>query len=325
MASDFNILKQRIDEELTRQDLASQPAGLYDPIRYTLDAGGKRMRSVLVLLASRLFTDDVEPVLPAALAVEVFHNFTLVHDDLMDQAPIRRNQPSVFSKWSPNHAILSGDAMLVQAYSHLAQCDSSHLPHILKTFNKAALAVCEGQQMDMDFESSQEVEVGDYLKMIELKTASLIQLSMELGAVLGGASTEDIGALSWFGNYLGMAFQLQDDILDVYANTEKFGKKQGGDIVAGKKTYLYLIADQLSNNGVQSKLHTAFFSNELTDDQKIDEVTQIYNELKVVSQAEKKMQEYYDKALSCMEKISVNNEKKQDLLLLADRLMVRDR
>ena len=325
MVADFNILKERIDEELARQELPVHPKGLYDPIRHTLDASGKRMRSVLVLLASRLFSEDIEPILPAALAIEVFHNFTLVHDDLMDQAPLRRSQPSVYSKWSPNHAILSGDAMLVQSYSLLAQCDPAHLHRVLTLFNQAALAVCEGQQMDMDFEAIQDVGVEDYLKMIGLKTASLIQLSMELGAVLGGATNEDIGILSEFGHHLGIAFQLQDDLLDVYADTEKFGKKQGGDIVAGKKTYLYLVADQLSNNGMQSKLHAAFFSKEMADDQKIEEVTQIYNELQVASQAEKKMREYYDKALACMEKISVHDEKKQDLISLADRLMVRER
>ncbi len=227
--------QQLIEQALKEKKYGSNPKELYEPMEYIMALGGKRLRPVLVYMGCSFFSDEVDKARHPALAVEIFHNFTLIHDDIMDNAPLRRNQSTVHVKWNANTAILSGDAMLVEAYQELCKCDVAIIPALLEIFNDTALKVCEGQQLDMNFESLRKVSIPQYLKMIELKTAVLLGASLKIGALVGGADEKSARVLYDFGKHLGIAFQLQDDILDVYANTEKFGKLQGGDIVANKK------------------------------------------------------------------------------------------
>ena len=247
----FNLL-------IANQVFKKKPHKLYDPIAYTMSHGGKRLRPLLTLLACDLFSGDVEKALYPALAIEVFHNFTLVHDDIMDKAPLRRGKETVYKKWDSNIAILSGDTMFALAYQYALNTDSNLVPKILSVFSQAAIEVCEGQQFDMDFETSPSVSIDEYLEMIRLKTAVLIAVSLQIGAIIGDASEEEIIEMYNFGNNLGMAFQLKDDLLDVYGEQEKFGKKTGGDIVANKKTYLFLKALELCDSDNRQILNDTY-------------------------------------------------------------------
>jgi len=322
----INFLQDKIDKELASlcKEINSEPGDLYEPISYTLSLGGKRMRPVLLLMACELFEGDIKGAIPPALAIEIFHNFTLVHDDIMDNAPLRRNKPTVHRKWNDNTAILSGDAMLVKAYQYLARGESSKLPQVLNVFNSAAIHVCEGQQLDMDFEKRENITVSDYLGMIELKTAALLAVSLQIGAIIGDASDTDTQHLHDFGLNIGMAFQLQDDILDVYGSRQKFGKELGGDIVSGKTTFILLKAYELAKGVVLNELKDAMSSKNVEPLQKVKIVTRIYDQLNVKEIAKKKMQHYHQLGLKHLSEVKVDEEKKNGLKSFTEGLMVRE-
>ena len=263
------------------------PAELYAPVNYILSIGGKRLRPVLVLMSHALFNEAIEKSLPAAFAVEVFHNFTLLHDDIMDEAPLRRGQPTVHEKYDVNTGILSGDVMMIAAYDSLSKvADESKIPALYKTFNKVAIEVCEGQQYDMNFETRNDVTISAYLKMIELKTSVLLAGAMQMGAIIGDASAADIENIYQFGLNVGLAFQIQEDILDTFGDPEKFGKKVGGDIVQNKKTYLVLKALEVADETSQQALQTLMTTPTVDESTKIEAVKKIFNNLNVRNLAE---------------------------------------
>lgn len=316
---------QIVEEAIEKNAYKKQPQSLYAPINYTLALGGKRIRPALLLLANDLFNGKPEKAINAALAIEVFHNFTLVHDDIMDNAPIRRGKPTVFKKWDVNTAILSGDVMLVEAYQLLAACEASVLPELLKLFNKTAVEVCEGQQYDMLFEKAADVTIDNYLKMIELKTAVLLGASLKMGAIIAGASKSDAKHFYEFGKNIGVAFQLMDDILDVYGNPEKFGKQVGGDILANKKTYLLLKTMELANGALRKELEFCLNSKTLSPENKITRVKSIYNQLKIKEKSIDEMNHFYNTAIAHLDSIEVPKEKKAIFENFAKKLMQRER
>ncbi|MCW8898068.1 MAG: polyprenyl synthetase family protein [Flavobacteriales bacterium] len=315
---------QIVEEAIEKNAYKKQPQSLYAPINYTLALGGKRIRPGLLLLANDLFNGKPEKAINAALAIEVFHNFTLVHDDIMDNAPIRRGKPTVFKKWDVNTAILSGDVMLVEAYQLLAACESSVLPELLKLFNKTAVEVCEGQQYDMLFEKAADVTIDNYLKMIELKTAVLLGASLKMGAIIAGASKSDAKHFYEFGKNIGVAFQLMDDILDVYGNPEKFGKQVGGDILANKKTYLLLKTMELANGALRKELEFCLNSKTLSPENKITRVKSIYNQLKIKEKSIDEMNHFYNTAIAHLDSIEAPKEKKAIFENFAKKLMHRE-
>lgn len=302
-----------------------EPTGLYAPIGYVLALGGKRIRPTLTLLAANLFTDNIQSVTSAAIGLEVFHNFTLLHDDIMDKAPVRRNQPTVHIKWNESTAILSGDAMLIKAYQYIAQIPEEKLTEALALFSKTALEVCEGQQLDMDFESRKNVSEEEYLEMIRLKTAVLLAACLKIGALVGGADAADAQHLYDFGINIGLAFQLKDDLLDVYGNPETFGKQIGGDILCNKKTYLLIKALDNADSSQNEKL-AYWLSEEETEnpETKIKAVTEIYNQTGTKTICEEKMDEYFAIAMSHLAKVNVQEDKKKQLSQLANKLMFRE-
>jgi len=300
------------------------PAQLYEPISYILALGGKRMRPALLLMACELFGGDINKALSPALAIEVFHNFTLMHDDIMDNAPIRRGKTTVHEKWNRNVAILSGDVMLVKGYELMMQVDDYVLRPIMNIFNETAVGVCEGQQIDMDFETQNNVSIDEYLNMIRLKTAVVLGGALKIGALIGGAPDKDANLLSDFGINLGVAFQLQDDILDVYGNPEKFGKQVGGDIISNKKTYLLIKALELSKDAQAIELDKLLAATQFDAAEKVAAVTNIYNNLQIRQYAETAMQGYADKAFAALEQINMPATHKQYLHDFADSLLVRE-
>ena len=318
--------QQQIEDALKDKKYGSNPKELYEPISYIMSLGGKRLRPVLVFIATDIFDGDTSKALHPALAIELFHNFTLVHDDLMDKAPLRRNQPTVHEKWNNNIAILSGDAMMVRAYQELCLADPAMLPQLLEIFSDTAVKVCEGQQYDMNYESMTKVSIQQYIKMIELKTAVLLGGALKIGAAIGGAREEDAQRLYDFGKHIGIAFQLQDDILDVYADAAKFGKQKGGDIIANKKTYLLLKAIEMaeSNRYMKEELHQWIAAPQFDAKEKIEAVINIYNFLNVKELARTEMQKHYELALTFLKDIPVSEEKKQSLINFAESLMVRE-
>lgn len=294
---------------------------LYQPINYILSLGGKRMRPILTLMSANLFGGKSEDAKHAALAVEVFHNFTLLHDDIMDDAPLRRGEATVHEKWNTNSAILSGDAMMVQSYQLLAK--SKNITKLLPVFNKAAIEVCEGQQDDMAFESRNDVALEEYIEMITNKTSVLLGAALQMGAIEANASTEDAQHIYEFGKNIGIAFQIQDDILDAYGDADKFGKRVGGDIVSNKKTYLLITAKQKSNTQELEELNSALSIN--NEDEQIEAVKSIFNHLGVRQDATKAMDYYFEKAIEALNQItSVSDKKKQPLLALANYLIKRE-
>lgn len=300
------------------------PQGLYAPVEYTLSLGGKRIRPALTLMACDLFSDDLEPAIKPALGIEIFHNFTLLHDDIMDKADIRRGKPTVHKKWNENTAILSGDVMQIAAYQLISETPLHNLKQVLDIFSNTAIEVCEGQQYDMEFESRETVLPDEYLEMIRLKTAVLLGCALYTGAVIGGAGESDARNLYEFGINLGLAFQLKDDLLDVYGDEASFGKKVGGDILCNKKTYLLIQAKKLAEGDVRSTL-TGWLSHPNPDpENKIQSVTSIYNQLGVKKICEDTMSVYYEKAIAFLEKVSVESYKKQELRKLAEKLMFRN-
>ena len=313
-----------INAEISKLEFGKDPANLYDPIYYIMDLGGKRVRPLLALLAYQLFRNDYLKVMRPALSVEVFHNFTLLHDDLMDRAPLRRGKNTVHEKWNDNVAILSGDVMLVRVYDLLLDMEPRHYGALIRSFNRCAAEVCEGQQLDMDFETQLAVSEAEYLEMIRLKTAVLLGFSLELGAKLGGANHQDIIHLRSFGENIGIAFQLMDDLLDVYADSEKFGKKTGGDIVANKKTFLLIKALQLAEGQDRKELSSWLSKEEFIEKEKIAAVRQIYDKLGLENLTRSKMNEYFDRGLIDLEKVTVDVQRKGHLMELANLLMNRE-
>lgn len=300
------------------------PAELYEPINYILSLGGKRMRPALLLMACDLFGGDIDAALPPALAIEVFHNFTLMHDDIMDNAPLRRGQVTVHERWNNNVGILSGDVMLVQGYKLMMQVEDRLLRPILDIFNTTAVGVCEGQQLDMDFEQRSDVGIDEYLEMIRLKTAVVLGGALKIGALIGGADVKDADLLSSFGEHLGIAFQLQDDILDVYGDPEKFGKQVGGDIISNKKTYLLIKALELAGNQRKTELDKWIDLKHFDSVEKVAAVTAIYNSLNIRQRAEEAMQLHTDKAFEALDAINLPAAQKQYLHDFADGLLVRE-
>ena len=311
-----------INEAIAKIDWKRQPYGLYEPIEYTLAAGGKRVRPQLAMIASQLFEGNDEDVLPAALALEIFHNFTLLHDDVMDHAEVRRGRPTVHIKWNENTAILSGDQMLIEAYKMLAQVPADKLPKVLHLFNKMATEVCEGQQYDVDFESQEHVAIDDYLLMIRLKTSVLLATALQMGAYIAGADEQAQDALYQFGIHIGLAFQIQDDILDVWGDPATFGKAIGGDIACNKKTFVTLTALQLADEDSRHTLHT-WLSQTMQDNvEKIAAVTAIYDRLEVRAECEKRVVELTQQALAYLS-ILPQNAAADQLRKLADKLNTR--
>ena len=300
-----------------------EPKNLYEPIAYILNLGGKRLRPVLTLMTADCFDGDTNQALDAALAVEVFHNFSLIHDDIMDAAPLRRGHQTVHEKWDLNTGILSGDAMLIMAYQLFENYQPETFQKLAKLFSKTALEVCEGQQYDIDFEMRSDVSIPEYLKMIEYKTAVLVGAAMKMGAIIANASTEDQNRCYEFGKNLGIAFQLQDDYLDAFGNPETFGKQVGGDIIENKKTYLYLKALEFSSQEDQQQLKQ-LFSIEGTDSKdKIEAVKQIFSTSGSSEATKKAIQEYTSKAFSVLELLTISEDKKELLKTFGTSLMDR--
>jgi geranylgeranyl diphosphate synthase type II len=291
----LDFLRQHIETSLQTIPYPEAPANLYEPIRYILSLGGKRLRPVLALIGCGLFDEQWEKATPAALAIELFHNFTLMHDDIMDKAPLRRGKPTVHHRWNENVAILSGDAMLVKAYEQLVQTPTTELAHLLSLFNTCALQVCEGQQYDMDFEQRAAVSRQEYLKMIRLKTAVLLGFSLRAGALVGGAGLAEQQGLYELGVNMGMAFQLQDDLLDVYAE-EAFGKRIGGDIVANKKTLLLIEAMERADESQQKQLFFWLNTENFDPNEKVNAVKEIYDAIGVRLIVEEQIRRYHHKA-----------------------------
>ena len=315
-------LSELVLQSVNNHQFPQNPPSLYDPVRYMLSLGGKRMRPILTLMACDAFKGDVNAAIPPALGVEVFHNFTLLHDDIMDNAPLRRSKPTVHEKWNSNIAILAGDAMFVEACQLVMNAPTKSVKEVMQVFTKTALEVCEGQQYDMDFESMDHVTIDQYIDMIRLKTAVLLGASLKMGALVADASLSDANHLYDFGVNLGIAFQLQDDILDVYGDADHFGKQVGGDILANKKTYLLITALEKAQGEVKSELLNWISSNDKSDN-KVNAVTEIYNKLNVRQLAEEKMQQLYQDALLHLDAIPIADSSKQPLKDLADSLMNR--
>lgn len=292
-----------INKAIDKTTYGKEPVELYEPIRYIMGLGGKRMRPLLTLLTYYIFNEDYSKVMKPALAVEVFHNFSLMHDDIMDNAPLRRGQPTVHAKWNANTAILSGDVMLVQAYKQLMEVDAEHLQHVLELFNETAAGVCEGQQFDMNFETLPEVNIDEYLKMIRLKTAVLLGFSMELGGVLGDADKKSCEHLRTCGTSAGIGFQLKDDLLDVYGDAATFGKQVGGDILSNKKTYLLIRALEKADSKTKKELEKLLTDKTISDKAKISGVTAIYDKLGIKEETETLIREYFDKAIDSLGKV----------------------
>ena len=312
-----------INDEILRIDWHREPYGLYEPIEYTLMAGGKRVRPQLAMIASQLFGGKDEDVLPAALALEIFHNFTLLHDDVMDHAEVRRGRPTVHVKWNENTAILSGDQMLIEAYKMLSQVPTDKLPKVLDLFNKMATEICEGQQYDVDFESQEHVAIDSYLLMIRLKTSVLLATALQMGAYIAGADEQAQDALYQFGIHIGLAFQIQDDILDVWGDPATFGKAIGGDIACNKKTYVTLTALQLADENSGRALRNWLSQTLQENTEKIAAVTAIYNRLGVRAECEKRVVELTLQALTFLSTLPQNAATDQ-LRQLADKLNTRN-
>ena len=318
-----NELLTLFEHNIAQMPTPEEPQRLYAPIKYGLEVGGKRIRPTLLMLVYNLYAEDVERALMPAMAVEIFHNFTLLHDDIMDNAAVRRGRPSVHAKWGENVAILSGDAMLILAYNYLQRTASERLPKIFEWFNKMAAEVCEGQQFDMDFETQQKVSVVDYMRMIELKTAALLAGSAIIGAILAGASENDCKQLYNFALEVGLAFQLQDDLLDSYGD-ERLGKKIGGDILEGKKTILMIEAFSRANEQQREVLRNTHLREDLSDAEKIATIKALYDTLGVPERVERQIAQKFQKALSILDTLNVPQERTVELRKYAENLVGRN-
>ncbi len=321
----YSELLDLVNEKIRKYYFFSrcEPTELYEPIRYILSIGGKRVRPVMVLMAANLFNENVTPALNAAMAIESFHNFTLMHDDIMDKSDMRRNVQTVHTKWNNNIAILSGDALCIKAYELLAKVPAGTLSNVLPIFTETALQVCEGQQYDMNFEHSEIVSIDNYLKMIELKTSVLIAASLQIGAIIGGASNDDAKKLYEFGLNVGLAFQIQDDWLDVYGEPKTFGKPIGNDIVSNKKTFLLINALNIAKGETKQKLLQLIRAKEFDTDEKYEAVVDIYNQLNINEITQAKISDYYQLALQSYKSVNVDNVRKKTLEDFVGKLMDR--
>ena len=313
----------KVNDFLDNLKYDRKPSGLYDPMKYVLSMGGKRIRPVLMLLSYGLFKDDVESVLMPACALETYHNYTLLHDDLMDNADMRRGNETVHRKWDANTAILSGDSMLVLAYERMAKCNPVYLSDVLHTFTETALEIGEGQQYDMEFETRNDVTEDEYIEMIRLKTSVLLACAQKIGAILAGASKQDQDNLYKFGEQIGLAFQLQDDYLDVYGDPKVFGKKVGGDIICNKKTYMLINAYNRADAEQRRELQHWMEAETFNSDEKVAAVTALYNKVGVDKLAIEKIAYYFEESKKYLDAVQVSDERKAELRLYAQKMMHR--
>ncbi len=318
----YNLLNKSLTE--LNDSFDKQPKELYDPQKYILSLGGKRIRPLLTLIGADLFNCDPGKAIHAAHAVELFHNFSLIHDDIMDNAPLRRGNATVHEKWNNNIAILSGDAMLVKAYQELAKCETYFLPQLLQLFNQTAIEVCEGQQLDMNFETCDKVAIEDYVRMIGLKTAVLLGCSLQMGSIIAGADDQSQQHIYNFGKEIGVAFQLKDDILDLYGNSEKVGKQTGGDIISNKKTFLLLKSLELANEEQKHELNFWISKTDFDKSEKVASVKRIFDDLNIKSISEEEMSRHYSSALSNLRSIECDHQKKNHLFTFAESLVARE-
>jgi geranylgeranyl diphosphate synthase type II len=319
----FNDILQKIEQEIAQLQFTYPPKSLYEPIEYILALGGKRIRPALTLMACNLYKEEIEAAIKPALGLEVFHNFTLLHDDLMDEADKRRNKPTVHKVWNANTAILSGDAMLIAAYQLIGETQPESLKEILNLFTITALEICGGQQYDMEFESRSDVTEEEYIEMIRLKTAVLLACALKMGAIVAHAPQADAEALYQFGTNIGLAFQLQDDLLDVYGDPATFGKNIGGDILCNKKTFMLINAFRLASEQQKAILNQWINQETFNPAEKIAAITSIYNELHLKELSEKKIQTYYDQAMDYLASLSIPKERLNILKGVCERLMNR--
>ena len=317
-------LLEKVNSYISELNFSRSPYGLYAPVEYVLSIGGKRVRPVLMLMAYNLYKEDVDSILPQAAAIETYHNYTLLHDDLMDKAEMRRNKPTVHRKWNDNTAILSGDAMLVLAYRLMLDSHCTCLKKVLELFSRTALEICEGQQFDMEFETRPDVAEQEYVEMIRLKTAVLLAASLKTGALLGGASGKDAQLLYDSGIQMGLAFQLKDDLLDVYGDPEVFGKNIGGDILCNKKTYLLIKSLQIGNKAQKTALEYWLSCPNFAPEEKIYAVRKIYDEVGIKLICEERMNEHFEKAKSFLAEVNLPMEKKKRIGDYAEELMYRN-
>lgn len=321
---DFEAKRRAFELHLSKQNFGNTPKELYDPIYYILNLGGKRIRPLLLLMTNEIYDGELMEAMPAATAIEMFHNFTLVHDDIMDNAPIRRGKETVHERWNSSTAILAGDTMLTLCYELFLELRESRIKPVLEIFNRTSIEVCEGQQMDINFESQADVKLEEYIEMIRLKTSVLIAASLKIGSVIAGAPDAEANALYDFGIKTGIAFQLMDDLLDVYGNQDLFGKQNSGDIAANKKTYLYLKSLELADEKDLEKLRH-YFSRQFDDNtKKIEEVKSIYNKLNIKYLTQVTINEYYDKAIGLLDRLNISDEKKNWLRSFANQLVERE-
>jgi len=316
-------LLDKINVYLEQMPYMRPPKGLYEPIAYELSLGGKRIRPVLMLMAYQLYKEDVERILPQAAGLETYHNHTLLHDDVMDKADMRRNKPTVHNVWNENTAILSGDAMLILAYRLMADCPQEKLAEVLRVFTETTMEICEGQQWDMEFETRMDVKVDEYVEMIRLKTSVLLAAALKIGAYLADAPAEDAQLLYDFGVKMGLAFQLQDDWLDVYGDPKVFGKNIGGDILCNKKTYMLITALEQANEEQRQELERWLEAVDYVPTEKIAAVTALYNEIGVGKRCEKKVEAFYAEGLAVLDQVSASSERKEALKAFACSLMNR--
>ncbi len=324
MYSSEEILK-KVNETLDSLSYERQPKSLYEPIRYVLALGGKRIRPVLMLLGYNLFKENPEQIMMQALGLETYHNYTLLHDDLMDNADLRRGHETVHKRWDANKAILSGDSMLVLAYQRVAQCDAKYLPEVLNLFTETALEIGEGQEYDMTFETRNDVTEEEYIEMIRLKTSVLLACALKMGAILADASEEDAKNLYKCGEQMGLAFQLQDDLLDVYGDSKVFGKAIGGDITSNKKTYMLINAVNRANETQRSELMHWIEAQEFDRQEKITAVTRLYDEIGIKQLCEEKINYYFAEARKYLDKVKVADERKENLRRYMNQMMNREK
>lgn len=325
MVARINFFEKRINEELEKVLVIEEPRSLFDPAVYVFSLGGKRLRPILTLMAADLFNKDIENAVNPALAVEIFHNFSLLHDDLMDNADVRRGNATVHKKWSENTAILSGDAMVIEAYKYIVNVPDRYLRKVIDLFSQTATEICQGQQYDMDYEKRMDVAENEYLKMIRLKTAVLIGCSLKLGAIVSDAPEVDVEALYQFGINLGLAFQLKDDLLDVYGDFKTFGKKPGGDILSNKKTMLLIKALENSNDLQKAELDKWLTVQNFNPEEKINAVKNLYDDLNLRLLVENMVEKYYLASLECLSSINVPDVHKKNLIDLSEQLMHREK
>ncbi len=324
MSFTFTQILDKVNAHIETLDYAHEPMNLYEPVKYILSLGGKRIRPAMMLMAYNMYRDDVEKILDPALALEIYHNFTLLHDDLMDNADVRRGKQTVHKRWDVNTAILSGDVMLTLADVYMSRVGDEYFREVMATFHRTSIEIAEGQQYDMDFETRDDVAEEEYIEMIRLKTSVLLACALKIGAILGGASKDDAEHLYHLGESIGLAFQLRDDYLDVYGDPKVFGKKIGGDILCNKKTYLYINALRLADKEQRAVLDYWAAASDYNPEEKVAAVTDIYNKVGLPAMSRAAEERYYRKAQASLEALSVGDDKKQVLREFMANLMERD-